>query len=114
MFKKGYGDWTQYKQLPQPIGWVDFHYSDYGPREIEYWEAMDRVEAVSLNALKEAYDKQMMFVIFTHGHSTSGPFRMTSRSRVRGLMRSKTATPYIKRSECIQHESVFVAAIRQR
>jgi hypothetical protein len=113
MFKKGYGNWTQYRNL-QPSIEVDFHYSQRERREIPYWEAMQHVRNVALEALKEAYREGVKYVIFTHGSSTSHLGTTTARSQVRGLMRSKDATPYIRRSECIQHETVFVAAIRKR
>lgn len=111
MFKKGSGDWTQYRKL-QPSIEIDFHYSEYGQREVSYWEAMDRAWNEALGALKRAYQEGMPYVIFTHGSSTSRLGKTTARSQVRTLMRSKDATPYIIRSECIQHETVFVAAIR--
>jgi hypothetical protein len=112
MFKKGSGNWTEYRKL-QPSVEVDLHYSEFGPREIHYWEAMGRLRNDALEALKDAHQRGIRFVIFRHGSSTSRPGKTTARSEVRNLMRSKDATPYIVRSECIQHESVFVAAIRQ-
>ena len=68
----------------------------------------------AFEALKDAYQQGLSYVIFTHGHSTSRPGQTTARSQIRKLMRSKSATPYMIRSESIQHESVFVAAIRRR
>src|ERR1035437_9916430 len=50
--------------------------------------------------------------MFLHGWSTSRPGNTTSRSQVRKLMQSKESTPYIVRRDCIQHDTVFVAAIR--
>jgi hypothetical protein len=111
MFKKGSGSWTQYRQLPSLIE-IDFHHSGYEPREMPYEEAMGNVWHDALEALRTAYQQGKRYVLFTHGSSTSRPGKTTARSQVRGLMRSKEATPYICRSECIQHETVFVAAIR--
>src|SRR5262249_34166107 len=111
MFKKGSGNWTQYRRLPKSIE-VDFHYSESGPRNIPYWEAMDTVWGKAFDALEQAYHQGVRYVIFTHGSSTSRPGRTTARSQIRKLMRSPAATPYIRRSECIQHETVFVTAIR--
>ena len=110
-FQEGFGDWVQYKALSPAIVIV-FHRSDSGPREKEYWEVMNEIEAEALEAIQRAQREGIPYVLFRHGWSTSGPFKETARSRVRGLMRSTAATPYIVRRECIQHESVFVAAIR--
>ena len=111
MFKKETGDWTRYRQLAPNVE-IDFHYLDQGRREIPYWEAMDKVSAETLAALKDAYERGIPYVIFTHGRSTSRLGKTTARSQVRNVMRSSDATPYVIRSSCIQHDSVFVAAIR--
>ena len=111
MFKEGRGDWTQYRKFPGLVE-VDFHYADFGRREAPYWEAMDDIWATALEALKSAFEDGKCFVLFSHGWSTSRLGKTTARSQVRGLMRSTNATPYIVRNQCIQHESVFVAAIR--
>lgn len=113
MFKAGSGNWTQYRQLPDVIE-VDFHYSEYGTRQVPYEDAMSDIGADALKALQSAYQQGKRYVLFTHGSSTSRPGKTTARSEIRGLMRSKEATPYICRSECIQHNSVFVAAIRPK
>src|SRR5262249_39802350 len=113
MFKKGSGNWTQYRQLPNSFE-VDFHDAEHRPRRIPYWEAMDNVWGEAFEALERAYHQGVRYVIFTHGSSTSRPGRTTARSQIRKLMRSRHATPYIRRSECIQHETVFVAAIRPK
>ena len=115
-FAKGTGAWTQYLSLPG-LREVDFHWSDFrrDPREKSYDEAMDEVYEFALTALKEAFeDDSTHYVLLTHGKSTSRPGNMTARSVIRGLMRSAEATPYIDRKRCIQHESVFVAALRRR
>jgi len=73
---------------------------------------MAAVYSDALEALKNAQLNKLDYVVFTHGWSTSRPGTITSRSHVRKLMRSREATPYIIRRNCIQHHSVFVAAIR--
>jgi hypothetical protein len=114
MFKRGTGDWTQYRG--EGVKEVDFH-----PKEVDRWgpklphnELMAQVHNTTLAALKDAYEHGPKTLLFTHGSSTSRPGMQTSRSEVRGVMRSKEATPYICRRDCIQHETVFVAAIRPR
>jgi hypothetical protein len=93
---------------------VDFHWSgqeDAGT----YMEHMAEVEVVALNALVEAHGAGAQYLLLTHGASTSEGWKQsTSRSVIRGLMRSPKATPYIDRARCIQHATVFVAAIRPR
>lgn len=113
VFKCVGGNWTQFRQLEPRPREVDFHYSELGRREIPYWEAMAQVRQEALEALKLAQSQGEKWVIFRHGASTSSGWKdTTARSQVRGLMRSKEATPYIVRKQCIQHETVFVAAIR--
>lgn len=111
MFKKGSGDWTQYRTLPALVE-IDFHDNQHGQRKNPYSEAMGTVWDRALEALKKAYQEGKGYALFTHGSSTSRRGKTTARSQVRGLVRSKEATPYIRRCECIQHETVFAAAIR--
>ncbi len=86
-------NWVEYRQLPG-VYEVDFHYCDFGPREVPYGEAMANVKEMTLKALKEARaDPLIQYVLFRHGSSTSGPFRETARSVVRRVMRSKESTP---------------------
>ncbi len=113
-FKRESGDWTRYRQLG-PHREVDFHYSEYKRRrDIPYWRAMENVWGDAMEALKDAYEEGLSYVIFTHGRSTSRPGQTSARSQVRNLMRSTDATPYIIRNQCIQHESVFVVAVRAK
>jgi hypothetical protein len=42
----------------------------------------------------------------------SRPGKTTARSVVRGFMRSKEATPFVVKVDCIQHNTVFIAKIR--
>lgn len=110
--KREGGDWTRYRALPNLVE-MDFHYSEYGPREGHYSDHMWGVYSDALAAVKQAYREGRSFVFFRHGSSTShGWKQMTARSMVRRAMRSKDATPYILRNQSIQHNTVFVAAIR--
>jgi len=107
------GDWTGFRKLPGVVE-VDFHRSgeEY---DGNYSDMMAGLADEVLGALRDAQQAGVKYVLFTHGWSTSvGWKRTTARSVVRGLMRSPEATPYIIRRECIQHDSVFVAAIRSK
>ena len=109
------GDWACFQNLPNTRE-VDFHppprafrdEDDYMP----YWARMNEVYARTLEALESAYEDGIDWVIFRHGYSTSRRGKTTSRSVVRSVMRSTESTPYIVRKKCIQHYSVFVAAIK--
>lgn len=104
------GDWVKYRDLPNLIE-RDFHWM-HEDRTGLYHENMQAVWDVALRTLKEAQQHGKCYVLFTHGWSTSRIGKTTARSQVRKLMRSKEATPYIIRRDCIEHSSVFVAAIR--
>jgi hypothetical protein len=106
------GDWTRYRQMPGLVE-VDFHNTGLNDGG-SYWEHMEEVRDKALAALRDAQREGIHYILFTHGRSTSRPGSTTSRSVVRGLMRSKEATPFLVRRECIQHESVFLAAIRPK
>ena len=110
-FQTGDGDWTRYRKLGDVVE-VDFHYSEHGPREIDYSDAMESVYDTALEALQSSYASGRQYVLFTHGYSTSRPGHTSARSQVRKLMRGKEATPYVRKSHSIQHYSVFVAAMR--
>ncbi len=105
------GNWTDLRRALKNYIEVDFHHD--APREIPYWEAMEDVRRTALQALKDAHVNGNDYVLFLHGASTSRLGATTARSQVRGLIRSKDATPYVVRSQCLQHETVFVAAIRK-
>lgn len=109
-FKFEYRDWIEYRKLPGLME-IDFHFS---PEESlgTFHDNMQDVRERTLAALQAAQREGMQHVLFTHGHSTSRPGKTSARSMVRGVMRSKEATPYLLRAHCIQHPSVFVAAIR--
>jgi hypothetical protein len=109
-FKKATGNWTDLRSLcPKEI---DLHFGRHDPDK-PYLTAMAEVEDLVEQSLKTAQAEGRSYVMFTHGWSTSRPGQTTARSVVRGFMRSPKATPLIVRKECIQHESVFVAKIRQ-
>ena len=112
-FKRESGNWTRYRKLPSVVE-VDFHFAGAGrtPGMFGYWDAMAQVRQTALESLKAAQEAGNGHVLFTHGSSTSRPGRTTARSEIRRLMRSPEATPYIIRRECIQHDSVFVAAMK--
>lgn len=111
MFKKEFGDWTKYRELHHIN--VDFHYDeDDEEMMLPYYEKMEIAGRRSLSALINAQKDGIPYVLFTHGYSTFQIGKTTHRSVVRALMMDKKATPYIIRKNCIQHDSVFVAAIR--
>ena len=112
-FQQEVGDWKRYRRLPDVVE-VDLHFSDLGPREIRYSDAMSDVWDKALQGIEDAYNNEKKYVLFRHGWSTSRLGRTTARSQVRSLMRSPEATPYIDRKRCVQHESVFVAAIKPK
>ena len=110
--KNGFCNWTEFRKLPDLME-VDFHWSD-NECTGNYYQNMQAVKNRALKSLQQAQEEGKKFVLFTHGSSTSRRGNTTSRSQVRGLMRSKEATPYISRKDCIQHNSVFVAAIKSK
>jgi hypothetical protein len=79
-FKDGNGDWKQYMELSPVPEVVDFHFSDFGPREVPYWEAMDRVWGLTVEALEKVQEEGQAWVLFTHGRSTSRRGKTTARS----------------------------------
>ncbi len=107
------GNWTEYRKLPYSEE-VDFHFDNSNSGYASYEDKMAEANETTLKRLKAAHEEGVAYLIFTHGHSTSRIGKTTTRSVIRGLMRSKEATPYINRKECIQHYSVFVAAIREK
>lgn len=116
-FMHGFGPWPEYRKLPG-VREIDLHWSgrpgDRARKGLAYWEAMDGVRTFVLEQLQSAFeDRDVLHLLITHGASTSRPGKTTARSVVRGIMRSKEATPYIHRARCIQHETVFVAALRR-
>jgi hypothetical protein len=113
MFVKGTGNCTHYRG--EGVIEIDFHRSGFGPKYARsYDENMSKVWDDALEAIKDAYEKGHKAVLLTHGQSTSGIGKTTSRSMIRKLMRSKAATPYIDRKHCIEHESAFPAVLKER
>jgi hypothetical protein len=114
MFKKHAGDWTELRKLT-PAPWeIDYHADPNEPDGLDRWQRMDETIKGALEILKRAQEDRVTYVMFLHGSSTSRPGATTHRSQIRKLMRSKEATPYVIRNDCIQHPSVFVAAIRPK
>jgi len=108
-FIKGTGDWNRkYGDCER----VNFHFGRRDPYEKDYWTCMGEVYETALGALKRAQSEGKQFVLFQHGSSTSRAGQTTARSTVRGLMRSTKSSPYIIKARCVQHETVFLAAIR--
>ena len=108
-------NWVEYRGLPH-LREVDFHpiKGDDEFAFLAHYEKIDQWKSRTLEALQQAQADGMQWLLFTHGHSTSGPGTQTARSTVRGVMRSKEATPFIIRRECIQQSSVLLAAIRPK
>ena len=111
--KKGEGGWGHWGQREDCYS-VDFHWNAFGPRQRDYGSCMGEVYTTALAALKHAQDEGYKYVLFTHGSSTSRPGQTTARSMIRGLMRSKESTPYVVKKDCVQYETVFVAACKKK
>jgi hypothetical protein len=112
MFKSEAGNWVNYRAL-NPLE-INYHAEPGELDGLSYYERMDQTKVGVLKILKSAQQDDVSWVLFIHGSSTSRQGNTTYRSVIRGVMRSKDATPYIIRKECIQHPSVFVAAIRPK
>jgi putative DNA primase/helicase len=74
--------------------------------------SVGRVGNFVWESLNTAQEEGFQYILFRHGYSTSGPFQTTARSIVRGIMRSKESTPYIIKAKSLQHNAVFVVAVR--
>lgn len=117
-FKRENRKWKEYRTIFNIQREVDMHFNDHyydedSSREYDSYDSkMARVYDITMDALKKAQQDNLEYIMFTHGWSTSRRGKTTARSVVRGIMRSKESTPYIIKSKCIQHNSVFVAAIR--
>src|SRR5262249_28998347 len=108
------GNWVRYRERFNltRADEVDLHFGVRDPG-VEDWDAMEDVAKLVIQSLRNAQENQRPYLMFIHGSSTSGPGQTSARSVVRNVMRSKDVTPYIVRSGCIQHRTVFVAKIRQ-
>jgi hypothetical protein len=113
-FKKEHGNWTEYRARFNLSSEQEIDFHDGPLRNLSHWEAMFENERIVLERLREAQDIGHPHLLFRHGWSTSGPGRTTARSVVRGIMRSKKATPFIVRAGCIEHDAVFLAEIRPK
>ena len=102
----------EYRKLPSLME-RDYHWSSDGSTGC-YHENMQLVWDDALRCLKVAQEEGKEFLLLIHGWSTSRIGKTTSRSQIRKLMRSKEATPYLVRKNCIEHSSVFVAAIKPK
>jgi hypothetical protein len=105
-FKRSAGNWQLYRKLPNAAE-VDVRYDGHDSERIA------GVREAALDALKTAHATRQDYVLFRHGTSAFSHGATSARSQVRGLMRSVEATPFIVRSECIQHDDFFVARIRR-
>ncbi len=109
MFIKADGDWEFLKYLGK-IYYVDF----YLPEGKTFYEKMEQSHRIVINSLKYAQEEGYDYVLFNHGDSRSGPVLGSPKSAVRSIMKSKEAIPYIIKKKSIQHESVFLAAIKPK
>lgn len=108
-FKTAEGPWIAlYK--PGAIR-LDLHFGR-GDGTTHYTDRMRDNYLLVLQTLKDAQVRNVLWVLITHGASTSGPGKLTARSVVRGIMRDPEATPYIVRKECVQHETAFLVRIK--
>jgi hypothetical protein len=103
---------VQYRAL-KPVE-VDFHLGRRQPGTGSYDDAMGEIHRAIADAVRTAQQNGAEWLMAIHGVSTSGPGKTTTRSVIRGFMRSAEATPYIVRKDCTQHETVFVAKIRPK
>lgn len=78
------------------------------------WETMNRLWDTAFQALKDAHEDGLKFLVIKHGKSPNKRGQVSIGSQVRTLVRSHAAGPYILRSKCIQYESAFVVAIRPK
>jgi hypothetical protein len=92
---------------------IDLHFGKRDRTRLSYAEAMAGVLNLVIAKLKEAQRNGRSHVLIIHGRSTSRRGKTTARSQVRNFMRSKHATPLIERKGCIQHDTVFVAKLRE-
>jgi len=92
---------------------IDLHFGKRDRTRMSYAEAMAGVLHLVIAKLKEAQFNGRSHVMIIHGQSTSRRGKTTARSQVRNFMRSKHATPLIDRKACIQHDTVFVARLKQ-
>lgn len=112
-FQENSGDWTNFRKIFPGIREIDFHAQPGDLDNLTYHERMEQTYQLALENLRRAQQEGLTHIMFIHGWSTSRLGATTHRSQVRKAMRSKAATPFLIRKNCIQHYSVFVAAIRR-
>ena len=114
--KREQGDWVSYRQCfgLSKADEVDLHRGLRDRNVTSYEEAMADVERIVQDSLRNAQENGRPYLMFIHGYSTSRSAQTTARSVVRGFMRSREATPFIVRAQCIQHPTVFIAKIKSR
>lgn len=114
-FQRGHGDWKQYRSRfgLTEVDEIDLHFGKRDPSRLSFREAMAGVLTLVIARLEEAQRNGRSHVMIIHGRSTSRRGKTTARSQVRNFMRSKDATPLIHRKACIQHDTVFVVALRE-
>lgn len=114
-FQRGFGDWRQYRSRfgLSESDEIDLHFGKRDRTKMTYAEAMAGVLQLVIAKLEEAQRNGRSYVMIIHGKSTSRRGKTTARSQVRNFMRSKHATPLIDRKQCIQHDAVFLARLRQ-
>jgi hypothetical protein len=113
-FSRENGDWKLFRSrfTLEPTDEIDLHFGRRDPWT-PYGHVMADVRRLVEQSLKTAQENGRPYVMFIHGSSTSRRGKMTARSVVREFMRSPDATPFVDRKGCIQHQTVFLAKIRQ-
>jgi hypothetical protein len=114
-FQRDFGDWRRYRSefgLTE-LDEIDLHFGKRDRTRMSYSEAMAGTLNLVIAKLREAQLNGRSHVLIIHGKSTSRRGKTTARSQVRNFMRSKHATPLIDRKECIQHDSVFLARLKE-
>lgn len=114
-FQRGYGAWRQYRSQfgLTELDEIDLHFGKRDRTRLSFAEAMAEVVDLVKARLEQARLNGRSHVMIIHGRSTSRRGKTTARSQVRNFMRSKHATPLIDRKGCIQHDTVFVAKLRE-
>lgn len=114
-FQRGYGAWRQYRSQfgLTELDEIDLHFGKRDRTRLSFAEAMAEVVDLVKARLEQARLNGRSHVMIIHGRSTSRRGKTTARLQVRNFMRSKHATPLIDRKGCIQHDTVFVAKLRE-
>lgn len=107
---KSYTDHYGFDQRPDILH-VDFHRAGTSPG-VSFEDKMRRTYREARAALRTARSRGYAYIAFTHGGRELPRGRRSTRSVVRGLIRSPEATPYVERSRCILTPAVTVAALR--